>query len=346
MLISKFSVLSLCLGFALASVAPTTAQTVADSTPPSGAENACPMPEPSAALKGVSWYSDSKASIIDPVLRQEHDEVQKPLNTFMGAVVAPVDDAVRGIINQDALACADRNLANWARAGAMTQKPSNTAALADQTITVFGLNVMALKRRDAGVPVSRDVQEWLSDITHELVAIYTQGGPRNNMYVWSGAAAAVGSLLQRDNVLERHAGRVWRAAIKDIDKKGHVASEMGRGQRALLYHQYFNSALGALNLAREALGKSPSRDDRSAMIRLGKAVGSWSCDSSPLNQLAGAKQEAFSRWNRAMGYAFNSDYLSADWRECVKEIPEFSDPSYGGRFDLTADVISAGSFRY
>lgn len=338
----SFGVSAACFSLAIAMAAPGLAQiepgNLASARVSAGA---CEMPQPMRATVGLNWYSDSRSSIVDPVLRAQHDEMEKPINTFMDLVVAPIDDAVLGKTDSDALSCADRNLDNWAKADGLTEKPTNNAALADQTIAVFGLNVMALKRREAGIPVSREVEDWLNDITRELVAIYTQGGPRNNMYVWSGAAAAASNLLRHDRMLDRHANRVWRTATARIDSKGRVASELGRGQRALVYHQYFNAALGALNLARQATGHSAGADGRSAMSRLGKAVGDWACDSTPLQELTGVKQEEFSRWNRAMGYAFNGNYLSASWRRCVKNVSEFADPSYGGRFDLTAIAISS-----
>lgn len=333
---------AVCLALVTAMAAQGLAQSAPENPLPARvASGACAMPEPMRATVGLNWYSDSRSSIIDPALRAKHDEMEKPLTMFMDAVVGPVDDATLGKADREALSCADRNLQNWAAAGGLTQKPASTAALADQTVAVFGLNVMALKRRAAGIPVSREVQDWLNDVTRALVTIYTQGGPRNNMYVWSGAAAAAGNLLQHDSVLDRHASRVWRASIKKIDSKGRVSSEIGRGQRAMVYHQYYNVALGALNLARQAAGHSTGSDGRAAMTRLGKAVGDWGCDSAPLDQLTGVKQESFSRWNRAMGYAFNGNYLSANWKRCVKDVPAFSDSSYGGRFDLTAIAISS-----
>lgn len=336
----RILVASLALSIAMAS--PCAAQPVAEMRLAESASAAtCDMPVPMPSAVGLNWYADSKASIIDPVKRAQHDEMERPLNTFMDIVVPPADDAWLGKLDPKALDCADRNLENWAGAGGLLQKPTTNAALADQTIAIFGLNIMALKRREAGIPVSPEVRLWLHDITRKLVVIYTQGGPRNNMYVWSGAAAAAGNLLQRDSVLDRHAGRVWRAAIAKVDGRGHIASELGRGQRALIYHQYFNSALGALNLTRLAAGHRTGRDGQAAMTRLSNAVGDWACDPAQLEDLTGVAQEPFSRWNRVMGYAFNANYLTARWKQCVKNVPAFSDSSYGGRFDLTAMAISS-----
>lgn len=339
---AKIRLSTLCISLVIAVVAPGFAQaTPEDNAPPPAGSNACVSPAPMLSTRGINWYSDSQFSVIDPALRAQHDEMELPLTQFMDAVVLPADGAITGKVDREAIACADRNLATWARAGALTQKPENRTALADQTIAVFGLNVMAIKRHNAGMPVSGEVQNWLGNITRDLVTFYAEGGPRNNMYVWSGAAAAAGNLLQYDSVLDHYATSVWRTAIRSIDMQGHVSSEMQRGKRTLVYHQYFNSALGALNLARQAAGHPANWEDRSAMKRVAAAIGAWACDPAPLERLTGAKQEEFSRWNRAMAYAFNANYLTGNWRRCVKKVPAFSDSSYGGQFDLTTSAISS-----
>jgi poly(beta-D-mannuronate) lyase len=335
----------LCLALALGGAWPVVAQESLADRPAVArtSSGACDLPTPIKALQSLNWYSDSKSSVVDPALRVQRAEMQMPMTIFMDTVVSAADQAYLGRVDRDALACADRNLANWAKAGGLTQKPANTPGIADQTVALFGLNVMALKRRESGVPVSAEVQHWLHDATANLIAIYTAGGPRNNLYVWSGAVAATANLVQRDRKFDQYASKVWRASTVKINSHGVIPAEMSRGQRALVYHQYFNAALGVLHLARTSAGHIRTISDKAAMVRLNKSIGNWACNPSLLQKLAGAKQEDMSRWNRAMGYAFNADYLTPNWRKCVSNVPEFSDPTYGGRFDLTADVISAGS---
>lgn len=83
--------------------------------------------------------------------------MDESVTAMMEIATTAADGALLNTVDRGELRCADLVLDAWAKAGALTKRPDHSPALASQTMAVFGLNIIALKRRAANVPLSDSV---------------------------------------------------------------------------------------------------------------------------------------------------------------------------------------------
>jgi poly(beta-D-mannuronate) lyase len=303
------------------------------------AQGACPTYTPVMEVTGVRWYNDEKSSIVNPEKQAENWRLQKEVRAFIDGLSTRLDQLLERGPDTDVSACIQQNLMSWAHAGALLKTPTWSAPRAEQTKTIVALQFIFLKLKTIGNNVSKEVQVWRRQSLDSLLRAYENPSHQNNLYVWSGVAAAAGDLLEKDDRLRCYHEAVWRFAINSISGDGTVAFEMARGQRALIYHTFFYNALSALSRLREALGLAIDEDQAAAIRRLSEAIGKAACDPSPFEHKSGAPQEPLDRWNLAMAEAFGANYNSLAWARCTQAPEKFPGPGWGGRFDLTVKSI-------
>lgn len=305
------------------------------------AQDACPLYPPVVEVAGVTWYKDSKASIADPAKEAENQRMQKSIRDFTDGLSERLDQLLESKPDANVIDCIQINLVAWAERGALLKTPTWSVPVAEQTRAIVALQFIFLKLEAIGVQPPDKVRVWRHQSLLALLKAYDDVKYRNNLYVWSGVAAAAGDLLDRDDYLRRYHEAVWEFAIGAIAGDGTVAKEMERGQRALVYHTFFYNAASALWNMRNALGIKTRVADLEALQRLGNAVGEATCQPSEFERRAGAKQEMLDRWNLAMAAAFATHFNTQAWTRCTKVPSRFPGTGWGGRFDLTVKSLEA-----
>jgi poly(beta-D-mannuronate) lyase len=299
------------------------------------AQGTCPLYTPVIEITGVRWYEDKKSSIVNPEKAAENQRLQRNIRAFTDGLSDRLDQLLESKSDASVIKCIEHNLVAWAKAGALLTTPTWSVQVAEQTKAIVALQFIFLKLEAIGTRAPDAVRMWRRQSLLTLLKAYKNSQYRNNLYVWSGVAAAAGDLLERDDYLRRYHEAVWRFAINSISEDGTVAFEMNRGKRALVYHAFFYSAMSALLDLRNALGITTETDDVAAVRRLSKVVGDAACEPSLFAHRAGAAQEPLDRLNRAMTAAFGARFNSPAWFHCVRSPDRFAGLGWGGRFDLT-----------
>jgi hypothetical protein len=155
--------------------------------------------------------------------------------------------------------------------------------------------------------------------------------------------AASLTLIDGDRNALQYENQVWRAGLAQIGPDGYLPSELRRQSRALLYHQYYASALIFLRQLRAALGQLPTARDDADLRRLIERVEAALCDPAAMAGIAGAQQEPPSADQFAVGLAFGDGLVDERWTRCGTKPPEMRDDTLGGRFDRTRAALAHAS---
>lgn len=311
---------------------------LSSSTFPSLAQNSCPTIAPLQSVGGVQWYADKSSSVVDPEKRRQHEEALKPLYDLMRLISNAADHELDNAVRGDPM-CARENLRIWASAGALLTRPAWGFSLAEQTIAVVGLNVVALKFKSANEPLSPTVLDWIHRTTDTIVKTYEGNTQRGNLYAWSGVAAASNDLLTGRKTYASYHARVWQESTNQIRPDGYVDTELSRKARALIYHNYLRGALTLLKRLRLRLGDSEKPGELHNLSRLDAVVNANACDASAISKLADAPQQSLTDWDTSISTYFAEASKDPTWRQCTQTRLGFSGPTYGGRFDLTSRVL-------
>jgi hypothetical protein len=293
------------------------------------------MYPPVLKITAINMYSDAKSSVVDPDKAAQNARLQKDLGSFIDALASRLDTSLEREPDTAAIDCVKTNLANWANAGALMEPPVWSAEVAEQTKAVVALQFIFLKLDALGIQLPDHTQAWRRNTLSTMLKMK----PNSNLMVWLGTAAATGDLVERNSDLRRFHDSVWVDATSAIAADGTIASELGRGQRAFIYHTFYYNALSALWTVRQALAIEAKPRETAALQRLGRLVGEASCGGLEFAQKTGVQQESLDRWNRSMAAAFASQFNTQDWLLCATIPDRFPGSGWGGRFDLTVRSI-------
>jgi hypothetical protein len=230
--------------------------------PPAG--GTCPNVAPVTRVEGVNWYSDAAGSKVNAGAMASHQAMIQPLRAYATGLVQAIERGDAG--------CAQRNLSAWAKADALLVEPSDFAGQRERLRFATAISFATLRLIAAGNPPERGVADWIGRVNTAAVADFRRRGTVDNLYVWSGVAAALAWEITRDPALCAYAGDVLDRTTTPIGQDGLLASELRRQTRSLLYHSYYLSGLLVLT---EAL---PATDAQTAAIgRLYGRVRAGSC---------------------------------------------------------------------
>lgn len=296
---------------------------------------ACPSDPPVAQVEAEPIYSDARGSAVDTAKLRRHEQQISPLRNF-------VTDASRRADSSDRSerACALRMMDDWAKRRAMAVPPTDFGGLRELERFTISLNIIALKLDASGLNV-KPLLDWLADLNHLVMQRFGTRGRVDNLFVWSGVAAASYALLSKDDMAARYENDVWTHGVAAIRGDGFVDSELHRGARALLYHVYDLSALLTLRAFRNALRDSVDVQEQEPLRRLVDRVGSSLCDPSAMAAAAGSTvQEKTPAIEFAPIIAFAGDLADPRFGSCgPPDIPK-TDPILGGNLDATAAVLA------
>jgi poly(beta-D-mannuronate) lyase len=204
-----------------------------------------PIAHLSRDLTTDGFYSDSKASVIDPAKWKAYSESSGPYKN-LGQVIVDAADAWRSTGSRAAATCALSHMEAAAREGVLTGKMSSRQAYYVQGWVIGAIAIGWLKVRDSGLeaPALRDlVIPWIVSVTRQTVAFYDSSDAKNNHLYWAGVEAAAAGVAANDARLFGWAVAAYRTGVAQIQPDGSMPLEMARGQRALHYHLYALSPL-------------------------------------------------------------------------------------------------------
>lgn len=302
---------------------------------PAQAQDACPIPPPLAQVEAHAIYSDLAGSQLDPSGLHRNQELIRPLRGFTELLTRQVDGDARQP-TQDDLDCATKMLGNWAAAGALLQQPASFPAVRERQRFGLGITLAALKLRALGRKLDAGVVAWLHALDTAVVDDFVRRRMTDNLAVWSGANAASLAMIDGDQDARQYESMVWQEALRQIDAQGFVPSELRRKSRALLYHQYYASALLFLRRLRSGLGQSSTAGDQADLRRLVDRVETSLCDPEAMVRASGGyTQEPPPAAHFAVGLVFGDDIIDKRWTRCGTKPIEMRDPTLGGQLDRT-----------
>ena len=199
-------------------------------------------------------YKDARNSIPDTAKERYNSEQSAVVTNFMNYIAKALDAPI-GQGDSAAIACAYKAFGSWAAAAALTEQPKhyNLGGTVKRDQILIGLDLLALKFRAMGYSINSTMVNWLHTLNDQSIDYYQHASNRGNLYVWSGAAAALFALIDRDSKSLQYQDQVWWDALSKIRDDGTIDGEMARGQRALIYHIYSFSA----TLVHDLSGQKP-----------------------------------------------------------------------------------------
>ncbi len=226
---------------AVAGAAPLRSPWDAHPVTPTDAPYTCPaIVHLSPDLTTDGFYSDSKASVIDPAKWKAYSESSGPYKN-LGQVIVNAADAWRSAGSRAAAACALSHMEAAARDAVLTGKMSSRQAYYVQGWVIGAIAIGWLKVRDSGleIPALQDlVVPWIVKVTRQTIGFYDSSDARNNHLYWAGVEAAAAGVAANDRKLFNWAVDAYRTGIAQIQSDGSMPLEMRRGRRALHYHLY------------------------------------------------------------------------------------------------------------
>jgi poly(beta-D-mannuronate) lyase len=282
-------------------------------------------------VSGSTIYEPGTTSVPDPAGEALNRERLAPIDNFLTYLGHAVDAEPQ----TGDLSCPYKLLEDWAKAGALLQTPGTPGRVARVWISpAFGF--VALKFRMRGIAILPDIAHWLSALAaveredyDKPLKMAPYQNLHSNVYPWVGVANAIAALIVPDPEAMKFQETVWRNMLAEIKPDGSLQGELGRGQRALIYHQQAANGLVVLGNLRHSLGQGEGPQTHQ-LQRLLNFVGEAICDSAPLAKMAGAQQEMPGVWGFRMPYAFGEQELPATWTRCGPKSMDWFMAEYGG----------------
>jgi poly(beta-D-mannuronate) lyase len=263
------------------------------------------MPPPARAtivppvrdLLGVSYYTDARHSVADPVLKSRNEAAFAPLRAFVADVLDLASGWMESRPSNPAYATgALEALAVWARAGALLGAV-NQQGTYEREWTLGSLALAYLSVRDApGLdPAARvTVEAWLVKLAEAVRPAYAHTGrasSANNHAYWAGLAVGATGAATQNRALYAWGLAEGRIGIAQIRPDGFLPLELDRGSRALHYHLFALAPLVLLAELGRANGVDLYKEGDGAIGRLADRVIEGWRDPAAFVAAAGAAQE-------------------------------------------------------
>lgn len=195
---------------------------------------ACAAPPPASIdIDANRYYTDTKSSVIDPVLRARNIAATKPIEDFLGQVA-------RDANGKGDAACALTWLESWAGQKALLGKLSSEQAYYVRKWTLGGMALNYARVQASATPAQRQaIEGWFKMLADATMAHSdAKTGVRNNHYYWEGlAVTAVGGVTRDQRYLD-WGRKVFDHAMGQMAADGSLPAEMARGVKALHYQVY------------------------------------------------------------------------------------------------------------
>lgn len=217
----------------------------------------CPAPPAFAmTLDAEVYYTDSHASIIDPVKKAASDKASAP-PTHLGQDVGLAADAYLFKGSRAAAACVYSLLDAAAKADAWAGEMPHFQDVYIQNWLLSGTAIPYLKVRNSGAGTAQQdaaIQQWFRHLAQRVQFYFDKGKGRpgtdafNNHFYWAGLALAAEGVADNDQSAFLWGIATYYQGVGSIQPDGSLIAEMNRAGMALHYQLY---ALGPLIMMAE-----------------------------------------------------------------------------------------------
>ncbi len=217
---------------------------------PASVSAACPAPPDVVTNLSLDrFYTDTKGSSIDPVIRKANDETTKPVTEFLRATNRMADSALRTSDPERArepAACALAWMQNWAEGhaltGPMTEPGGEMSKQGEhhRKWALAGLALTYLKLKPYTKASHRSaIEPWLKAMVDDARALFDDAGvKRNNHWYWLGLATGAVGIATGSVTHWKTAADIFQDAMDDVSPDGTLPLELARGSQALSYHAF------------------------------------------------------------------------------------------------------------
>lgn len=232
---------------------------------------------PSLPHKVISeaFYSDSKASVIDPVKYKRFLDLRKIVTdeedylALQNTQYIQASSAARSAIAQ----CLRSHLIKFAQDDAFTGSDDIRGGGAVRLMSVTPLMSYLLIRDAGGIDLmdGDQILPWIARLMDRLLLLEESFKYDNNIEDWTAAAFALGAVALNRQQLLNHAVAIAEKKSSMVNADGFLPLEMARGRMALEYSLSAIQALSMVIAVAEANGKSilsePTGDGLLRMMR-------------------------------------------------------------------------------
>lgn len=286
---------------------------------------ACPTYPVVTVVSSVDRYSDALGTVIDKSSDVENRRQLVAVTDFTKYLNTALDSE-----SGSDLVCPYHELRAWANAGALLQPSPDNAGRVARGFMSAGFGLIILKFEMRNVPITPDVINWYSSLVAAVRSDYRHPfknppyvGLYSNLYPWVGAANAYSALIGNDLEARQFEDEVWRNMIAEIAPDGVLQGELGRGARALVYHQQAANGLLLLHSARQALGETDDPDSLRSLGQLLNLIGNSLCHPEPLAEKAHAQLEIPGGWGFRVAQGFSDGLVPETWKTCGPKKPDY-----------------------
>ena len=312
------------------------------------AAQSCPSYPVVTVVSSVDRYNDALGTVIDKSADAENRRQLTGVTAFTGYLNTALDNE-----SGADLTCPYHELQTWADAGALLQPSPDNAGRVARGFMSAGFGVIILKFALRNVPITADVVKWYSSLVAAVRSDYRHPfqnppyvGLYSNLYPWVGAANGYSALIGGDREAQQFAAEVWSNMTAEIGPDGSLQGELGRGGRALVYHQQAANGLLLLHSARRALGDREAPDSLRRLGRLLNLIGDSLCHPEALAEKAHAPQEIPGGWGFRVARGFSDGLVPDTWTSCGPKKPDYIIAFEGvGDVRVAAAAVSAAAAR-
>lgn len=229
----------------------------------------CPSAAAAPIIGGSKVYLDSHGS------KQSRAGVAANASSLK-AVRQALVDLSRRLVDGDS-GCVSRILASWAKQSAFLENNYSFPRKRNRIRVATALNIAAARLRVAGSQLDGPTVEWLRAVTTAVSTDFPRyrlspDARPDNLQLHAAVAAATYLLISKDDALATYQGQAWSDGLRQISPAGYVQTELQRGERSLLYHEYYLAALTMHAKVRAALGAPLTAVDEGSLARLQRLV--------------------------------------------------------------------------
>lgn len=210
-------------------------------------------------VDSVGFYTDSKASVIDPALYQRFIELRKVSTDEQDYLSAQNTRYVQAIsaARVSIAKCLQSHLVRFAEDDAFTGSDDIRGGGAVRLMSVTPLLTYLLIRDGGGMEASDDeiVRAWIARLMERLLLLEKEFKYDNNIEDWTAAAFALGSVALNRQYLLDHAVAIAEKKSHMVNADGFLPQEIGRGQMSIEYSLSATQALSIIIAVAEANGR-------------------------------------------------------------------------------------------
>ncbi|MBN8438785.1 MAG: alginate lyase family protein [Candidatus Accumulibacter sp.] len=210
-------------------------------------------------VSSVAFYTDTKASVIDPVLYQRFLELRKTVSdeedylATQNTRYIQANAAARVGIAK----CLQSHLIKFAEDDAFTGSEDIRGGGAVRLMSITPLLTYLLVRNGNGIDpdVDEKIRAWIARLMELLLSLEKNYKYDNNIEDWTAAAFALGAVALNRRGLLDHAVTIAEKKSGMVDADGFLPLELARGRMSVEYNLSALQALSIIIAVEEANGR-------------------------------------------------------------------------------------------